>query len=192
MVQIDFLTPREVRGLGLAGCGRHVLIRKTARLVDPEMITLGDNIVIDDFAIIYGGGGVTLEGHNHIGTYGALFGRAGIVMEAFSGTAPRVSIFSESDDYSGRSMTNPTVPDEFKPKFKLGKVRIGRHVIVGANSTILPSCTVAEGCAVGAYSLVTGALEPWGVYAGVPAKRVSERAKDVLDLEKKYRGEASQ
>ncbi len=182
-MQLDFLTPKEVRALGLRSYGRRVLIRRTARLVDPDKISLGDNVIIDDFSLLYGGSGIDLQGHNHIGAYGALFGRAGIVMEPFAGTAPRVSIFSESDDYSGRSLTNPTVSDAYKPGLHSEKVQIGRHVIIGANASVLPGCEIGEGCAIGAYSLVTADLEPWGIYAGVPAKRKAERDKALLELE---------
>jgi acetyltransferase-like isoleucine patch superfamily enzyme len=40
-------------------------------------------------------------------------------------------------------------------------------------------------------SLITGDLEPWGVYVGIPAKRIKERKKDLLELEKQLLAEIS-
>ena len=62
---------------------------------------------------------------------------------------------------------------------------MGKHVIIGTNSTILPNVTIDEGSSVGAHSLVTKDLESWGVYVGTPVKRIRERKMDLLELEKK-------
>jgi acetyltransferase-like isoleucine patch superfamily enzyme len=35
-------------------------------------------------------------------------------------------------------------------------------------------------------TLVNKSTEPWGIYIGNPAKRVKERKKDLLDLEKQF------
>jgi len=45
---------------------------------------------------------------------------------------------------------------------------------------------IAEGCAVGAMSLVNRTTKAWGVYVGNPARRVKERKKDLLELEEKF------
>ena len=76
----------------------------------------------------------------------------------------RPGIFSSSDDYSGNSLTNPTVPDVFKSNKSL-PVRLGRHSIVGANSIILPGSDIGDGVAVGALSLVNRNLDAWSIYA---------------------------
>ena len=57
-------------------------------------------------------------------------------------------------------------------------------MIIGTQSVILPDVTIGEGSSVGAMSLVNRSLEPWGVYFGVPARRLKERSKDLLELEK--------
>jgi galactoside O-acetyltransferase len=45
---------------------------------------------------------------------------------------------------------------------------------------------LGEGVAVGAHSMVTKSCEPWGIYLGVPAKRITQRRKKILDLEKRF------
>ena len=37
-----------------------------------------------------------------------------IIFEDFSGLAYQVQVFTQSDDYSGRTLTNPTIPDEYR------------------------------------------------------------------------------
>ncbi|TGS08556.1 acyltransferase, partial [Mesorhizobium sp. M4B.F.Ca.ET.190.01.1.1] len=93
---------------------------------------------------------------------------------------------STSDDYSGAALTNPTVPREYL-NMKIAPVRLGRHVIVGSGSVILPGCVLGEGVSVGAMSLVTKNLEPWGVYFGSPAKRLKARSREILQLEEQLK-----
>ena len=64
-----------------------------------------------------------------------------------------------------------------------GKVEIRKHVIIGSGSIILPRITIGEGSSVGALSLVTKSIDEWGVYFGIPVKKLKNRLKDVLKLE---------
>ena len=93
-----------------------------------------------------------------------------------------MSIYSSNDDYSGEYMTNPIIPSEFT-NVTHGAVTIGKHVIVGSGSVILPNVILEDGVAVGALSLVTKNCTEFGVYIGTPAKRVKERSRLLLDLE---------
>jgi galactoside O-acetyltransferase len=61
-----------------------------------------------------------------------------------------------------------------------------RHVIIGAGTTILPGCVLGEGASVGAMSMVTKSLDPWGVYFGIPVRRLKARKKKLLDLEREF------
>ncbi|WP_321420510.1 acyltransferase [uncultured Methanomethylovorans sp.] len=53
-------------------------------------------------------------------------------------------------------------------------VTIGNGVWIGANSTILPGTEIGDYCIIAAGAVVKGKLEPHGVYAGVPAKRIRD------------------
>lgn len=46
---------------------------------------------------------------------------------------------------------------------------------LGANVTVLKGVTIKEGCVIGAGSVVTKSTEPYGVYIGVPARKVKNR-----------------
>jgi acetyltransferase-like isoleucine patch superfamily enzyme len=93
--------------------------------------------------------------------------------------------FFRSDDYSGSAMTNPTVPPEFT-HVSQAPVVLGRHVIIGSGSIVLPGSCLGDGVSIGALSLVKESLDPWGIYAGIPVKRLRDRSKELLELELRY------
>lgn len=185
-MQTSFYTPEELSEIGLKSFGNNVLISRKSSIYNPEMITIGNSVRIDDFTILSGGSGIELGNFIHISCFGALFGGAGIRIKDFSTISSRVTIFSESDDYSGMSLTNPMIPKEFKPLFKSKPVDIGQHVIVGTNSSILPGVKIEEGVAIGAHSLVIENCDPWSIYVGTPAIRIKTRSQNILKLEKEF------
>lgn len=177
-----YLTSEQLQEMGFGFLGRNVRISDKASIYQPELMRIGDNSRIDDFCVI--SGRVDIGRYVHIAPQCLIAGGSeGVVMADFSGLAYGVKIFSQSDDYSGRSLTNPTVPRKYKNE-TMKKVSLGRHVIIGTNSIVFPGVSVAEGCSVGAMSLVSKSTESWGVYLGNPARRVKERARDLLELEK--------
>ncbi|MNP36437.1 dTDP-4-amino-4,6-dideoxy-D-glucose acyltransferase [compost metagenome] len=120
-----------------------------------------------------------------------MIGAGKIILHDFSGISSKVSIYSSSDDYTGASMTNPTVPDEFTC-VRSADVCIGRHVIIGAGSVVLPGVTLEEGVAIGALSLASKNCKAFGIYSGVPAIRIKERKKTLLELEEKFLAQKNQ
>lgn len=59
-------------------------------------------------------------------------------------------------------------------EYRTGTVKIGREVMLGANSTVLPGVSIGDGAVVGAGSLVNRDIPPGALAAGVPAKVVRE------------------
>jgi len=57
---------------------------------------------------------------------------------------------------------------------KIGKVHIGDHVFIGANTTILPGVTIGDYAVIGAGSIVTHDVPAKTVVAGVPAKKICD------------------
>ncbi|MBO8136932.1 MAG: acyltransferase [Desulfotomaculum sp.] len=55
-------------------------------------------------------------------------------------------------------------------EYRTGEVNIGREVMIGANTTILPGVTIGDGSMVAAGSVVTGDVPPGVVVGGVPAR----------------------
>lgn len=179
----SFYSRQELLDLGLRSVGEEVAISRKASIYGAASISVGNRARIDDFCVLAGGSGIELGSYIHIACFCALYGASGIIMQDFSGLSARVTIYSESDDYSGRSLTNPMTPASLKPSYHRGQVVLGRHAIIGANSTILPGVSLGEGAAVGAHSLVTKSCDAWTMYFGCPAKRLKPRSRKLLELE---------
>ncbi len=181
-----FLDNKELELLGLKSFGENVLISKKASIYNAANISLGSNVRIDDFAILSAGvDGIEIGSYVHIGSHSTIIGKAKIIFEDFTGLSIRVSVFSSSDDFLGEGLTNPTVPSEFRATVN-ARVHFKKHSGVGAHSVVLPGVTLEEGAAVGANSLVRTSLESWAVYFGSPARKISKRAKLVLEKEKMF------
>lgn len=54
-------------------------------------------------------------------------------------------------------------------------IAIGPYAWVCARSTVLMGVTIAEGAILGLGGIATRDLEPWGVYAGIPARKIKQR-----------------
>ena len=184
---MGYYSRKELEQIGVKNFGVNVLISRKASLISPKTIEMGSNIRIDDFCIL--SGNIKLGNNIHIAPYCGLFGSSGIVMEDYSGLSSRVTVYSESDDYSGEFLTNPTIPNKYR-NVKKKEIYIGKHAIVGASAVLLPGAYLGEGSAVGALSLVSKVCEPWYIYVGVPAKRVKQRLKNLLELEIAHKNES--
>jgi acetyltransferase-like isoleucine patch superfamily enzyme len=70
--------------------------------------------------------------------------------------------------------------------FAKGNIIIGNDVWVGTDVLILSGANIGNGVIIAAKSLVKGHLEPYGIYAGSPAKLVGKRFEDnvISELEK--------
>jgi galactoside O-acetyltransferase len=184
---MGFYNRDELPALGLRRWGNNVLISRKASIYNPTAIELGNSVRIDDFCVLSAGReGISIGDFVHVAVFSSLIGNGHIALADYVNISSRVSIYSSNDDYSGRTLTNPMVPADLAG-VGAAPVRCGRHVIVGSGSVILPGVTVGDGAAVGALSLVKHDCESFGMYAGVPARRLGDRRRDLLDLEKIHR-----
>lgn len=184
-----FLLSPELRDLGFRAVGENVQIACNCTIVGLGNISLGNDVRIDDYVVISAGcGHVDFGDYIHVGAGSYLGAGGGITLGDFANLSQGVRLYSKSDDYSGMHLTNPTVPEEYLD-LEVAPVRIGRHVIVGSGSVVLPGCTLADGASVGALSLVNRDLDEWTIYAGCPARRLRERSRTALELEKRLRGD---
>ncbi|EML1552701.1 TPA: acyltransferase [Enterobacter hormaechei] len=177
------LTREEIEQMGFASVGENVLISKKASFYGISKIHIGNNVRIDDFCVISAGAeGVFIGNYVHIAVYSSLIGAGRITLMDYSNISSRVSIYSSNDDYSGNYMSNPMVPTDFT-NVTHDSVVVGKHVIIGSGSIVLPGVTLNEGCAIGALSLVKNSCDTFTIYAGNPARRIRERSKKLLALE---------
>ena len=181
-----WLTTQEIENMGFAEVGENVYLSSKASYYNCQNIRLGHHVRIDDFCVLSAGeGGIHIGNYVHIAIFSSFIGAGKITLADFSNISSRVSVYSSNDDYSGAFMTNPMIPSEFT-RVTHGDVNIGSHVIIGSGSIILPNVTLEEGVAIGALSLIKKNCTAFGIYSGSPAKRISERKRDLLELEKVF------
>lgn len=178
-------TDEELIDLGLK-IGNNVKIHKKVELINPKNIEVGDNVRIDCHSIISAGDGkIIFEGNNHVACGAYIFGSGGLVLfKKFASISANVLIYTATEDYSAGGL-NPTTSIEFRV-IQSGPVVLEDHVIVGAKSIILPGVVIKKGANVGCLSLIKKDVEEFALVAGIPAKKIGERSRNVLEMEKKY------
>ena len=175
--------------IGLAKVGQDVTIWPQAKIISPEVISIGDSVIIDDFVFIMGGNKTALGSFIHIASFTSLTGAGELVMEDFTTLSSGIRLFTGTDDFLGGSLTNSAVPSPYRKPIR-SFVRIKKHAIIGANSVILPGVVIGEGVAVGANSLIKYDCQPWTIYVGSPARAIRPRPKErILELEAQLRQE---
>lgn len=181
----SFYSRGELENIGFKSLGEeNIYISRKASIYSPQKISIGNNVRIDDFCIL--SGRIEIGNYIHIAAYSALYGGTeGIYLSDFVNISSRVSVYSVSDDYSGKTMTSPMIPDKYKAVESM-PVYIERHVIVGATSVILPGVTLKEGSSFGSFSLINKDSESWSINVGIPFKKIRDREKEVLELEKEF------
>lgn len=178
-----FYTQAELEAFGFKYLGKNVKLSKLSSIYNAKNIEIGDNSRIDDFCVLSAGeGGISIGRYVHIAVYTSLMGAGKIIMEDYTGLSSKCALYSSNDDYSGKFMTNPTVPSEYT-NVSHAPVTIKKHSLVGAGSVILPGVTIEECVAVGALSIVNKSLESGFIYMGQPAKKKMKRSRNCEILE---------
>jgi maltose O-acetyltransferase len=146
----SLLIPERLRRRILSGCGINIgegsIIQGGFFLSRPTLST-GRSVFINYGLRIVGRGIVTIADNVSIG--------------------PDVSFYTDTHPISNELQRAGA-------EVILGAVNVGNGSWIGARTTILPGCHVAEGCIIAAGSVVAAPTEPHGMYAGVPARRLKE------------------
>lgn len=172
--------------------GNNVIIGKTVRIRYPELVEIGDNVIIDDFTYI--STPLKIGNYVHISAGCKIIGgpQSFVEFRDFSTLSPGVVLAAGSDDYSS-GIATPLIPIEYKGNPVIGKIILGKHCIVGSNSVLLPNVVMNEGATLGALSLLNFDAEAWKLYAGIPAKIIRSRNKEeIIRLEKTFLGKQLQ
>lgn len=103
-----------------------------------------------------------------IGDHAILDARGGITIGRNVNLSTNVSIWTGQHDYQSSNFA-----------YVEGPVRIGDYAWISFRATILPGITVGEGAVVAACAVVTKDVAPYTVVAGVPAKVIGARNRDL-------------
>lgn len=140
----------------LGSCGKNVHIAEKSDIKGNENVYVGNDVAIGPRSLLW--------------TTGAkIFIKDKVIV------GPGLSIITGNHkiDIVGKYMADVTVNEKDKEDDQ--DVTIEKDVWIGANVTILKGVTIAEGCVIGGGAVVTKSTEPYGIYAGVPAKRLKSR-----------------
>ena len=78
----------------------------------------------------------------------------------------------------------PGTPMIYSGRAKLKATTIGRDCWIGARSTIMCGVNIGDGSIIAAGSIVTKDIEPYSIYAGVPARKIRNRFDNNIDIKK--------
>lgn len=155
----------------LAGLGSGVVVEPGVLIFHPETVTLGDNVYVGHNAILegYHRNTMVIGRDTWIGQGCFLHSAGGLTIGKAVGIGPMVKILTSQHTGHDRRLPVRYTPLDFAP------VVIDDGADIGVGSILLPGVHVGEGAIVGAGAVVTGAVAPYTVVAGVPAKLLRQR-----------------
>ena len=145
------------------------------KIIGLENIEFGQHIILDDYVLIYAKEKIKIHDYVHVASFTSITGGGELIMESFTAISSGCRIVTGTDDFKKEGFGNSSINDDFR-NVEIGKIHIKKFAIIGANSVILPNVIIGEGASVGAGSVVTKDLEPWGVYIG--NKKIAQRDKE--------------
>ena len=151
-----------------------------------DFMAIGENVVFETGVLVFHPGNIVLGSNIYIGHNSILKGYYKSLMEIGSdtwigqgcffhsagglkignavGIGPMVKILTSHHDDRNPELAVLELPLIFKP------VVIEDGADIGTGSVILPGVTIGRNSIIGAGSVVTRDVQPFAVYAGVPAK----------------------
>lgn len=135
----------------LMNLGKNAVIYGGAEIRAPWNITIGDNTIIGDEAKLDGRNSIIIGNNVNFST----------------------GVWIWTDQHNVNSETF----DSLDPA--LGKVIIEDRVWLGPRTMILPGKIIQEGAVVAGGAVVTKNLESFTIYAGIPAKKIGARNKNL-------------
>jgi len=159
--------------------GSGVRIYPAAKILNPERVVVGSNIIIDDFVFIGSHKKLIIGNYVHIANHASITGGGECLLCDFAGISSGTRVLTGSDDFLGGGLTGPPIPAPYRAVSR-SRVVIEAYAVIGANCVVLPGVTIGEGATVGAGSVIRKSLKPWGVYVGQPLRWLRARPKEKL------------
>ena len=129
---------------------------------EKEPTTIGENTQIGGYSEIkYAckiGNNCRFQSHVFVAEY--------VTMEDYVFIGPGVSFAVDK---------HPTAEKALEGKWELGEILVKKHAVIGSEAIINPDVIIGKGSIIGTGAVVTKNTEDYGVYVGVPAKKVGMR-----------------
>lgn len=140
----------------------------------PKAVSLGEFSYIDKNVIIMSKS-AKVGRRVHIAPRVFVSGGGDFTIEDYACIATNSNIITSTEVLKdGARCSGPMVSAEQRSVFR-GKTLIEKDAFIGANATILPGVTIAQGSVVGAGVIVSKATESWGIYVGAKTQKISSR-----------------
>jgi galactoside O-acetyltransferase len=169
----------DVRAAGLSQVGENVRIFALTQLTNVHQISLGDNVLVDDFVFLQGGTGLLIGSYVHIAAFASITGGGSATVGDFCGIASGARILTGSDRFDGSGLIGPTVPAE-RRSVERSSTTLAAHSFVGANAVVHPGVRIGEGAVIGSCSVVREDIAPWTINVGAPTRVVGSRPSHVI------------
>ena len=140
----------ERRKLAKVNSGKGVHIGYNTRLVNTKNIYIGDNSYINGGYLIAGKNSKIIIGSNCLISY-------------------EVHIRTTTHNYVKRS---DLILNQGEKEYS---ITIGDDCWIGFGAQIMPGVSIGKGSVIAAGAVVTHNTDDYGVYAGVPARKIKER-----------------
>lgn len=128
----------------------------------------GQNVVIYSGTIFRKMSFISVAQGTVIGDRCELDGRGGLVIGKNCNLSSEVHIWSAQHSVQSSNF-----------EYTTQKVEIGDYCWISSNTIILPGVKMGDGSVLAAGAVLTKDTEPYGVYAGIPAKKIGERNKEL-------------
>jgi len=146
-------------------CGDGLVVGSQVGFKHLETFEIGSTCFIGAGAYIQGrfDGRCVIGDHVWIGP-GSYFDARDLVLGDYVGWGPGAKVLGSS--HTGVPADVPIVQTDLE----IRPVKVGAWADIGTNAVLLPGVTVGKGAIVGAGAVVTKAVPPFAVVAGVPAR----------------------
>lgn len=167
----------------LKHCGEDVVIHPLCKMIRSENAELDDAVHLLDNVFIDAGKSLKIGKYSIITWFSLIEGGANTYIGDRVFVGPGTKILTSTYKLNGVYAAE-FLPDEYQD-IMYGDIRIEDDAYLGANCIIMPGVTIHEGAVAGANCLVNKDLEPWGIYVGVPCKKIGERQKPSDEMRNK-------
>ena len=182
-----FYSKIEQKKLGLKKIGKDCKISKLSRFISKDII-IGDRCRIDDDVVFKGK--IKLGNNIHIARGCTLSGgEKGIILDDFAALSNFVQVFTSTDHYISNSIPSATLNKKNQRKFSnvISKnIKIGKSVLVGSFSVILPGCVLEDFSSVAAHCIVYDKVKK-GNFLNTNNIIKTIKLRDFKDMQKKMK-----
>ncbi len=140
------------------------------RLQDGGSIRIGRNCRIHRGVVIdTHGGDVVIADNVSLNPYTVIYANGGVAIGADCRIAAHTAIIASNHGFEDRE-----VAIRHQPMTQEGIV-FEEDVWLGAGARVVDGCRLGRGSIVGAGAVITSDTDPYGIYVGVPARKIRER-----------------